>query len=489
MGWLQNLFRKVPKEPSSPYNGQGVGGVTQIGNQRPDSNERNARLADPRQRALVYDEISQNTAIVATGLRYFSALVTGIKWQVKPAKDTTKKEEGAEKPVPVASPRSEEIAKLIQENMKHMDIPWFKVVRRAASFKWSGANIQEMIARRFDDLKPGFIGVGTIEPRPMATIEEWYLEDRSNEVLGWGQRDPNTQEILKIDRNRCIYIADDTLTNSPEGTGLLRHVVELCDQLRRLEQLEGWAYETDLRGIPLGRAPTAILDEMVQRNQLTRAQADDKLRGITNFIESHFRSPELGILLDSSLYTTRDAQRSPSTQKMWDLELLKGSGAGLSEICAAIERKQHEIARALGIEQFMLGAANKGSLALSEDKTRNLIELINATVKEVAWILQKDYIGFIFAVNKWPKKMMPELMPDAVALRSVSVIVEVLSKLALAGATIDRNDPVINQIRGMLELVDQPFVTEEMKMETKAPNSGGTPGEKAPNKPTEKKDK
>ncbi len=64
----------------------------------------------------------------------------------------------------------------------------------------------------------------------------------------------------------------------------------------------------------------------------------------------------------------------------------------------------------------------------------------------------------------------------------MSVIVEVLSKLSLAGATIDRNDPVINQIRRMLSLMDQPYVTPEMQMLTKPPNSGGQPGEKSPNK-------
>jgi hypothetical protein len=137
----------------------------------------------------------------------------------------------------------------------------------------------------------------------------------------------------------------------------------------------------------------------------------------------------------------------------------------------------------------MLGSGGKGSLALSEDKSRNLIELINSVLNEIAWCLRQDYVLKIFELNRWDKKYLPKVVPDAAALRSVSVLVEVLSKIALAGGTLDRNDPVINQIRRMVNLVDQPFVTEKMKGETKPANSGGTPGVKGPGKgPPEKKE-
>lgn len=482
--------------PGADGRRQGTGAITFVSTFLT-SPETNSKLSNPTQRFKTYDSMSLNVAIVATSLRYISALISSTNWNLQPPPAKPKESErqtssDVDDPVgaltEAEAKKAKEYANYIVHMMKLMETPWFKVVRNASQFKWKGFCVLEMIAQRMDEVAPGFIGIACVEQRPQSTIEEWKLEDQSNEVEAFGQRDPNSGETYWIDRDKCIYINDDTLTNQPDGIGLLRHVVELCDQLKRLEQLEGWAYETDLRGIPIGRAPTAILDDLVAKNRITAADRDAKLEGIKNFITNHMKNPNLGLLLDSSPYSGQDATRTPSMQRMWDLELAKGSGTGLAEIHVAIERKQHEIARALGTEQFMLGAGGKGSLALSEDKARALVELINSIIMEIAWCLQRDFIKKIFLLNRWDLKLMPELLPDAAALRSVTTIVDALSKMALAGAVLDRNDPVINQVRGMMKLVKQPFVTEEMKLAGKPANDGGTPGEKGPNAPKPAKD-
>lgn len=477
---IASFFYTRSEKPDYTEPREGTGGVQNVGDFLSTA-EKSPKLNSIQNKQKTYDEMCLNVAIVATGLRYFSSLISGIKWTAKPP--APDKDEGDEKKEVKVDPEAKKYARIVQRNMEDMEVPWYRVVRCASQFKWTGFSIQETIAARMDWIEPGYIGIGTVENRPQATIEKWFLEKRSNIVLGWEQREPNTGEFLPLSRDKCIYVHDDTLTNSPDGVGVLRHVVQLCDELKRLEQLEGWAYETDLRGVPVGRAPTAILDDWVAKKKITPERKAELLAGLSDFIQNHLRNPQLGLLLDSSPYTGRDQTATPSAVRMWDIELVKGQGIGLAEICVAIERKQHEIARALGIEQFMLGAQGKGSLALSEDKTRNLIELINSTVSEIAWALDRDWVYPIYEMNRWDVKKMCKLIPDAVALRSISVIVECLGKLALAGATIDRNDPIINQIRSILHLVDQPFVTDEMKQETKGPNSGGKPGEKGPNAP------
>lgn len=488
-----NLFRRRSDEVESSER-SGVGGVRVFGDFLA-SNEKNAALSTQTARSKTFDEIKSNVHIVATGIRYFAAMITGVRWQVKPAKidpdpdpSDTGKPEKSKKPKSAEQKKADEYAAAIAKNMHSMDVPWYRVIRNTANFKWDGFSIQEMIARRMPECGDGYIGIGTVETRPCITIEKWHIEDRSGIVLGWEQRDPNDGSVWELDRDKCIYVYDDTLTTQPDGTGLLRHVVELCVQLRRLEQLEIWAFETDLRGVPIGYAPTGVLDDMVARNRMTRAEADAMLEGIATFVQHHMVNPELGLLLDSMPYTTQDQARTPSAQKMWGLELLKGQGVGLAEINEAIKRKCHEIARTLGVEQFMLGGDGKGSLALSEDKTRNLLEMINSVLNEIAWSLRQDYALKIFELNRWDKKYLPEFQADAAALRSVSVLVEVLSKIALAGGTLDRNDPVINQIRNMINLVEQPFVTEEMMQATKPANDGGTPGKKEVKKPPPSKE-
>jgi hypothetical protein len=500
--WFRSPEVQVENKASAPANlgsdgdRQGTGAVTYVGSFLT-SPETNSKLSSGPNRYKTYDNIKLNVAIVATALRYISALVSATNWNIQPPKAKSKEKDGdasdAEDPVgsltDAEAKKAKEYADYITHNMKLLDQPWFKIIRNCSQFKWDGFVVLEMIARRMDDVAPGYIGIGSIEHRPKHTIEEWDLEPQSNEVARFGQRDPNTAEVYWIDRDKCVYINDDTLTQQPDGVGLLRHVVELCEQLKRLEQLEGWAYETDLRGVPLAWAPTAILDDLVAKGRLTPEDRDGQTRRHPELHHEPHEEPEPGSPPRfERLYRTRCDTATPSAQKQWDMSLMKGSGTGLAEINVAIERKQHEIARALGVEQFMLGAGGKGSLALSEDKARSLVELINSIILEIAWCLQRDFIRKIFILNRWPLKLMPELLPDAAALRSVTTIVDALSKLALAGAVLDRNDPVINQIRGMLKLIKQPFITPEMMQAGQTPNDGGAHGNKSPGKPPPSKE-
>lgn len=448
MGLIDGIMERLVRRKPSPFSTQGTGGTYTIGGFL-QSNEKRSELSSLQNRVKKYNEMILNTAIIATGVRYFGSLLAGVGWTVEPAED--------------GGAKAEEIADLVEASMNAMDVPFYRVVRRMGQFKWLGFSIQEMIAKRMDEVKPGFIGIGSVEHRPQVTIEQWDLEEQSGYVNGWMQRDPNTGTVWPLSRSKCIYLVDDTLTDSPDGVGMLRHVVQLEAQLKKLEQLEGWAFETDLRGVPVAYAPTAVLDDLKARGKLTQAEYDQKLKGINDFVQNHLRTPDLGILLDSSVWTGNDgAKTSPSSTRMWGLELVKGQGTGLSEIAMAIERKQREIARALGIEQFMLGADGKGSLALSEDKTANLTQLVNSCVVEIAWTLENDFLDFLFAVNNWDTKLKPKLKPDAVHLRSVSEIVTALKDLAAAGATLMPNDPVVEQVRDMLDLVEPPEIDDEL---------------------------
>lgn len=445
MGFIDAAFDALIGRKPKPFSTMGTGGTYSIGGFL-QSNEVNAQLGGPYERLKKFDDISLNVGIVATGIRYYGALLAGVGWTPEPP------EEGGDE--------AKKIADLIDKIMHGMDTPFYKVVRRMGQFKWVGHSVQEWIAGRKDDIKPGLIGYASIENRSQSTLEQWSLEEQSNYVDGWMQRDHGTGQLFPLSRAKCIYIFDDTLTDSPDGVGLMRHVVTLVQQLRKLEQLEGWTFETDLRGVPVAYMPTGLLDEMVSKGFLTRDEANLKTKGLNDFVKNHLKNPQLGVALDSSVYTTQDNVRTPSQAKMWGLELLKGDGKGLAELGTSIERKNREIARVLGIEQFLLGDG-KGSHALSDDKSSNLVQIISSSVAEIAWTLEHDFLDPLFALNKWNPKLKPKLKPDAVHLRSVEGICDALQKLSMAGGTILPNDPVINQIRGMLQLVDQPELTPE----------------------------
>ena len=222
------------------------GGVIQV-------EEKNANLASRDERYKTYSELLANTSIVAAGTRYFLNLVAKAEWGFTPSdKDTDGKFAELAEELLTEDPRT----------------PWHRIVRRAAMYRFYGFSVQEWTARRRDD---GTLTFADVAPRAQATISKWDLMD-DGAVLGVVQTSPQTMEDLYIPRQKCLYIVDDTLSDSPEGLGLFRHLVASSHRLARYEQLEGFGFETDLRGIPIGRAPFTDLAAAVKAGEITDAQ-------------------------------------------------------------------------------------------------------------------------------------------------------------------------------------------------------------------------
>lgn len=473
MGFLQTLGRPFAKLASwfyqapQPERRQGVGGFNAVGGFLV-SNETSPDLSYGPTRFKTLQNMLLNTAIVGAGTRYYLQMITGPGWTVSPPED--------------GGDEAQRIADLVDDIIHDMEVPWYRVVRGAALFKLMGFSVQEWIAKNRDD---GVIGFESIERRPQHTIEQWDFDDNSA-VVGWGQRVPHSGQLLYLPRAKCIYIVDDSLTDSPDGVGLLRHCVETNRQLKRFEQLEGWGYETDARGIPLGRAPIGYLDQMVKNGHISQAEADARVKAIKSIVRSHTKNPGLGLYIDSAVYTDQSPSLSPSGTAMYGLELLRGDGAGLSEINEAIKRKNLEIARTLGVEHLLLGGDGKGSLALSHDKTDAFAQLLQSALQELAESFRKDVVGPLFDMNGWDRRLMPELKPDAVQLSSISEIMDALTKMAQSGSYMPPDDPVWNQIRDMLHLVEQPQLPPNVAgvlgaSPANAPDDPGKkPGGKAP---------
>jgi len=389
-----------------------------------------------QQRYITYSEMLANVSIVAAGVRYFANLVAKAQWSVDPA-------EGGE-----------ELAEKVEKIMNDMTTPFHRVVRRAAMYCMWGFSIQEWTAKRNED---GTVGYLDIEPRAQCTIERWDA-DISGTILGMVQRRPQDQKELYLPRGKCIYLVDDTLSDSPEGMGLFRHLVKTAKALQRYELLEAWGFETDLRGVPIARGPFTQLEQMVQAQTLTRAQADALKQPMLDFIESHNRNPELGMLLDSMTYQTTDERSTPSQVRQWDVELLQGDPGTAEEVAAAIERLNRELARVLGVEQLLLGSDSAGSFALSKDKTQQFALLVDSCLKELKETFEADFLDPLFALNGWDEEKKPTFSIEKIQYRDIVEVTEALA--ALARAALSPEDEATNVIRAQLGLPDAPEIDE-----------------------------
>jgi hypothetical protein len=335
-------------------------------------------------------------------------------------------------------------------------------------YKFYGFSVQEWTAKLRDD---GVIGFLDIAPRPQPTVERWDCEADGN-VVGVVQSVPQTGEEIWIPREKLVYMVDDSLHDSPEGLGLFRHLVDSNIRLKRFEQLEGFGFETDLRGIPVGRAPIATLDQLVKDQDITSTERDNILAPLKNFIENHIRGPKLGMMLDSSVYESQDDASTPSPNPLWDLSLLQspGSGTSLPEVSASIIRIQREMARVLGVEQLLLGEG-RGAFSLSKDKTQAFALTIDSALQELTEQYELDILDPLIALNGWDPALKPRLKTESIRFQDIEEVTSALSEMARAGATLDPNDPAVNEVRDLMGLSDAiEVVLEEENMDDEDPN-------------------
>jgi len=395
-----------------------------------ESNEKNPDLVGTK-RYQTFSQMLANVTIIAAGVRYYLNLIAKSTWTVVPADD---------------SPQAQEYADIIKSQMGSMDTSWAGVVKRSAMARFYGFSIQAWVAVKVD----GLILFKDIAPRPQSTIERWDRED-SGYINGVGQRNPQTGEELYLPRDRIIYIVDDALNDSPEGLGLFRHITAASAKLQRFEQLEGFGFETDLRGIPIGKAPIALMNQKVADGEMSGTDRDNALSPLKTFMKKHIVNPALGYFMDSTPYISTSESGQISSTPQWGLELLKGGSTSQPEVAKAIERVTREIARTLNVEGLLLGGES-GTQALSVDKSLNLAVVVDSALDEIAETFEKDIIKRIGELNGWDLSLLPKFKTEAIRHRDITQVTQALKDLADSGVMISPEDPLVNEILELMGL-------------------------------------
>jgi len=381
-------------------------------------------------RYKTFSEILANTSIVAAGVRYYLNLVSKASWNVDPAND---------------SDEAKELADFTKDVMDDMETPWHRIIRRAAMYRMYGFSIQEWIAKSREDGRNGFFDV---EPRPQKSIERW-AHDEAGRIEGAFQRSQTTGKELPLPRGKIIYVVDDSLSDSPEGLGLFRHLAEPSNRLKEYLRLEQTGFQADLRGVPVARVPFAELNQLVEDGEISREQMNQLIQPIKDFMTNHIRSKDTGILLDSDVYATEDEKEAPSAQKKWGIDLLDGGNTSLEAVANAINRINHEIARILGVEQLLLGSDSTGSFALARIKAHNLFLIVDSTLTELSWSFRQDWVKPLWRLNGFERELMPKLKPESIQFRDIEQVTGAIESLARSGAPLDPDDPVIDEIRDL----------------------------------------
>ena len=432
--------------------------------------ERSGDLNSHELRYITYSNILVNTPIVGAGVRYLLNLVGGAKWTFSPAE---------------ADQTSAKRATLAGEMLTSDPLrSWHRVVRYLAMYRMYGFAVMEWTAVRRPD---GVITFYDISPRPQSTIERWDL-DPQNQVRGMWQRDPVKSEEDYIPRAKTIYLVDDTLDTSPEGLGIFRHLVRPTNRLRAYEDIEKDGFQTDLRGIPIGRAPFAELQEAVAAGTIDAAAKQRIEAPLREFLRSGIRGPKrytnggvtierdetgnLSIALDSAVYRSDDDSQRPSGERRWDIQLLSGDGSSFADIGNAIVRIEGQNARIMGVEQMLLGSDSVGSHALSKDKTEALWLVVESIQKELADAVKRDLLTPLWQLNGWDSPL-PEVETETVRYVDVQVVGAVLKDVSIAG--LDPESKALGEVYDKLGLTrpDDAEVAAMRRQQERERNTGG----------------
>lgn len=431
---ITNLFRRRNKAKAT----ETIGAMgTPIYGGYVQSPEASADLAGTR-KYKTYGEILANTSVVAAGVRYFLNVAGKAEWTVTPSEADT-------------DGKFAELAEQIL--MDDPATPFNRIIRRAAMYRFMGFSVSEWTARRRED---GVMTLLDVAPRAQNTIERWDIDPDSGEVAGVIQRIAQTQREVYIPRGKVLYLVDDSLSDSPEGLGLFRHLVKPAKALRTLERLEGLGFETDLRGVPVGRGPFAALAAMEQAGQIKRADRIALEAPLRDFIENHLRNAQSGLLLDSATYRDLSDASRPTNTPQWTIELLKGQSTSLEPLAGTINRINLEMARILGVEQLLLGGDNGGAYALSKDKNQSFFLTVNSSLQELQSAVTDDLLWPMWQLNGWDPELMPTIGVEEISFSDVEAITASLARMAQAGAVLAPDDPVINEVRGLMGLSPQP---------------------------------
>jgi hypothetical protein len=429
-GFLSRLYTSAMPR-AKPFTEMGVSGTPVYAGYVVTA-ERNSKLIG-HQKHRTFSDILVNTSIVAASARYFLNVIARPSWSCEPVDD---------------SAEAKKYAEFVEEILlKGTHTPWSRIVRRAGTYRFHGFHISEWTAKRLDDGKIGFID---IEARPQWTIYRWEVDERGT-VIGCWQIDPMTGHELALPRTKIMYLVDDTLTDNPEGMGLLRHCVEPAERLKEYLDQEGIGFLRDLRGIPVGRAPIDELQAAVANNVITKQQMDAALQGLSDFVTLEKKSRNTSIIVNSSPYVSRtDTGMMIANSKKWDIELINSRGVSLGEVGKAVDRLNYELARIMSCEHLLLGSTGAGSFALSKEKATDLYLMANSVLRDIRLQAQHDFIEPLWKLNGFPDEMKPRLKTEDVTPKDVEQIARVLRDMATAGAMIPPDDEAINFIRDLL---------------------------------------
>lgn len=376
----------------------------------------------PDRAGKVYQEMSDNDAVIGAILYLAEMLIRGCTWTVEPAGNSAADKEAAE---------------FLKSCMNDMDASWANVISEILSMLTYGFSFHEIvykIRRGPDESNPrycskytdGRIGWRGLPIRAQTSLAEWEFNE-DGDVTAFIQRCEPDFKTIRIPMTKGLLFRTRVSKDNPEGKSLLRNAYRSWFFKKHFEEIEGIGIERDLAGFPVLTAPDGLDLWNDEDPRMVKMRADAEA-----LVAAVRRDSEEGILLPRG----------------WELKLLASGSSRQIDIGSTIQRYDTRIAMTMLSDIIMIGNNGTGSFALADTKKSLLAAALQAQVSNIADVFNSCAVPTLFKVNDFPGiSGYPKIVPSGIQNPSLS---ELALMLRAMGLNIAGDKELLNYLRHIL---------------------------------------
>lgn len=379
----------------------------------------------------IYQEMSDNDAVIGSILYLAEMLIRGATWTVET--------HGTDKV-------DLEASEFLKSCMDDMEVSWANTISEVLSMLAYGFSFHEIVykvrrgpnerSRKYtSQFTDGRIGWRKIPVRSQLSLDGWDFDD-DGDIRAFTQvAEPDYKRVL-IPMSKGLLFRTKVSRNNPEGKSLLRNAYRAWFFKKHFEEIEGIGIERDLAGFPVLIAPENmdLWNESDPGMVALRSRAEELVASVR-------RDSEEGVLLPHG----------------WELKLLTSGSSRQIDIGSTIERYDKRIAITMLSDLVLLGEKS-GSFALADTKQSTLAAALQAQVQNISDVFNTKAVPQLFRYNDFPGlTILPRIVPGQIqtpSLKELALIVRAMG-LKIAGDKELMN--YLRKVTGMPELTDVDF--------------------------------
>ena len=394
-------FAFAEKPPARPSEDElGGTGTTFFGGSLSE-NEYNTDLRGSKG-LVIYDKMRRSDAMVNFALSACELPIRAATWKIEPASE--------DKP-------DVDIAAALEQNLFNMSITWDSFIHHVClmlPYGW-------MAFEKVWEVADGQIRYRKLAPRLPSTLYKWNLDENgglvSMEQSVWKG---SAYSFVTIPADKLLIFTNAKEGSNFEGISILRSAYKHWYYKDNLYRIDGIAAERHALGVPYFTTPAS-------------ASKDDKDR-----IDA----------IAQRLYAQEQAFVRLAEGFGFDVKGLSGT---IKDIMPSIQHHDKKIAESVLADFIDLGGADRGSWALSKDKSSFFLMALRAVVTNICDTMNayaiKPWVDYNYAgVEQYPK-----LKAGNLETRDMQLYAQAISQLVTAGV-INYNRDTENSLRDMLHL-------------------------------------